>query len=97
MVKAILHSVHSSPTGGHFGVEKTIAKVRLLGWCPSMVEDIKYWIKSCDACQRYKIRNDSSVAPIKNIVPSRLGEIWAADIAMLSLSTLGNRYLLVIS
>lgn len=34
---------------------------------------------------------------MKNIVPSKLGEIWAADIAMLPLSTLGNRYLLVIS
>lgn len=98
MVKAILRSVHNSPAGGgHFGEVKTIAKVRLLGWWPNLVKDVKNWVKSCDACQRYKIRTDSTVAPMRNIVHSRVGEIWAADIAMLPLSTLGNRYLLVIS
>ncbi|CEP09327.1 hypothetical protein, partial, partial [Parasitella parasitica] len=95
MVKSLLRSVHNLPTGGHYGVDKTLAKVRLLGWWPTMMDDIKQWIRTCDECQRYKIRNDSAVPPMKPIVPSRVGEIWALDIAMLPLSTAGNRYLLV--
>ncbi|KAG1268979.1 hypothetical protein G6F57_013298 [Rhizopus arrhizus] len=95
MVKSLLRSVHNLPTGGHYGVDKTLAKVRLLGWWPTMIDDVKQWIRTCDECQRYKIRNDSAVPPMKPIIPSRIGEIWALDIAMLPLSTAGNRYLLV--
>lgn len=60
-----------------------------------MIDGVKHWILCCDECQRYKLRNDSAVPPMKPIVPSRLGELWALDIAMLPLSTLGNQYLLV--
>jgi hypothetical protein len=74
-----------------------MAKLRLLGWWPTMVEDVRRWIQSCNECQRYKIRNDSTVPPMKPIIPSRLGEIWALDIAMLPLSASGNRYLLVMA
>ncbi|CEP11527.1 hypothetical protein [Parasitella parasitica] len=41
MVKSLLlRSVHNLPTGGHYGVDKTLAKVRLLGWWPTMMDDI---------------------------------------------------------
>ncbi|KAG0753256.1 hypothetical protein G6F22_021529 [Rhizopus arrhizus] len=60
-----------------------------------MKEDIKLWIQHCEKCQRFKTRTTSSVAPLKPIVPTRLGEIWAADIAILPISSKGNRYMLV--
>lgn len=41
MVEAVFRSVHNLPTGGHFGMDKTIAKLRLLGWWPNMVEDTR--------------------------------------------------------
>lgn len=97
MVKSLLRSVHKSITGGHFGVEKSAAKLKLLGWWPSVIEYTKKWVQTCDECQRFKIRNDSTVPPMRPIIPSRLDEIWVLDIAMLPLSNDGNRYLLVMA
>ncbi|KAI9326554.1 hypothetical protein BD770DRAFT_416946 [Pilaira anomala] len=38
--------IHDGPTGGHFGLEKTLGKARLVGWWPSMIEDSKNWISA---------------------------------------------------
>jgi hypothetical protein len=95
MVKTLLRHVHDAPTSGHFGVDKTLEKTRQMAWWCSMKEDIKLWIQHCEKCQRFKTRTTSSVAPLKPIVPTRLGEIWAADIAILPISSKGNRYMLV--
>ncbi|KAG0733765.1 hypothetical protein G6F63_013447 [Rhizopus arrhizus] len=37
MIKSLIRSVHNIPTGGHYGVDKTLAKVRLLGWWSTML------------------------------------------------------------
>ncbi|KAG1038640.1 hypothetical protein G6F43_012664 [Rhizopus delemar] len=90
MVKTVLKHVHDAPTGGHFGVDETLEKAKLLAWWFSMKDDIKLWIQHCEKCQKYKIRTDSGVPPMKPILPSKLGKIWAADIAILPLSRKGN-------
>ncbi|KAG1319303.1 hypothetical protein G6F62_011909 [Rhizopus arrhizus] len=51
--------------------------------------------KHCEACQRRKVRTESTAAPLKSILPSYLGEIWASDVAVLTESKQGNKYLLV--
>lgn len=95
MVESVLKSSHDLPTGGHFGVDKTLSKVRLLGWWIGIIEDIKNWVFHCHVCQKYKIRTDSTFAPMKPIIATKVGEIWAMDIAVLPLSKSGNKYLLV--
>lgn len=54
LISAVLKIMHDGPTGGHFGLEKTLAKVKTIGWLPSMLEDVRNWIKSCPKCQVYK-------------------------------------------
>ncbi|OBZ80935.1 Transposon Ty3-I Gag-Pol polyprotein, partial [Choanephora cucurbitarum] len=84
LVPTVLTQAHGGPVGGHFGIDKTLDKTRQIGWWHSQIQDVKTWI-----------RTESTAAPMKPICPNYLGEIWAADIAVLSKSKKGNRYLLV--
>ena len=49
----VLESCHASELGGgHFGRDKTLAKISERFYWLGMVEDIKEFCKSCDKCQR---------------------------------------------
>ena len=52
MVHELLSSIHSSPTGGHLGVFKTIEKIRQRFYWPNFKDDIKTFISSCEQCQK---------------------------------------------
>lgn len=95
MVAEVINKYHDGLLGGHFGNEKTLQKIQQITWWSSMKEDIKTYIQSCDPCQRYKVRNDNTTAPMKAILPKYTGDIWAADIAELPTSTKGNTFILV--
>ena len=60
-----------------------------------MKTDVQNWVKSCEGCQRFKVRNDVKRPPMKPITPRYVGEIWATDIAILSEGYNGERFLLV--
>ncbi|KAG0758386.1 hypothetical protein G6F17_010803 [Rhizopus arrhizus] len=60
-----------------------------------MHEDVNRWVKSCEGCQRFKVRSDIKRPPMKPITPSFVGEVWATDIAVLPESHTGEKYLLV--
>ncbi|KAG0930503.1 hypothetical protein G6F57_011821 [Rhizopus arrhizus] len=96
MVETVISKYHDGITGGHFGIDKTVDKIKEVAWWPNMVEDVKEYIRTCPACQIYKVRNDSIVAPMKPILPRYTGDIWAADIAELLKSNNGNTYMLVL-
>ncbi|OBZ81002.1 Transposon Ty3-I Gag-Pol polyprotein, partial [Choanephora cucurbitarum] len=95
LVSTVLKQAHDGPVGGHFGVDKTLDKTKQIGWWSSQIQDVKTWVQHCEGCQSKKIRTESTAAPLKLICPSYLDEIWAADIAVLTKSKKGNRYLLV--
>ncbi|GAN08305.1 conserved hypothetical protein [Mucor ambiguus] len=96
LIEQVLYHVHSKNTAGHFGVDKTYAKAREIGWWPNMGADVTNWVQICEGCQRYKVRNDSTRPPLKPITPKHVGEIWATDIATLPESHTGEQYVLVI-
>jgi hypothetical protein len=52
----IIHEYHDVPYAGHFGKHKTIERVQRHFYWPDMRETIESYIKSCDACQRFKYR-----------------------------------------
>lgn len=96
LVPSVLRLIHDGPTGGHFGVEKSLGKARLVGWWPAMIEDIKNWISACEKCQIHKTDTKNTTPPLKSIMPSYVGEIWAADIAILPTTRKNNSYILVL-
>lgn len=49
-VKEILEEVHDSPSGGHFGVNKTLEKVRKRFYWATCKQDVEDWCRSCEIC-----------------------------------------------
>ena len=47
----ILEACHSSPFGGHFGAQRTAAKVLQCGfYWPSLFKDSYIFVKTCNEC-----------------------------------------------
>ena len=47
----ILYQLHDSPmSGGHFGVEKTLARIKQRFWWPSLKTSVEKQIANCDRC-----------------------------------------------
>lgn len=93
----VLSRYHDSLTGGHFGLDKTLEKIREAGWWPHMKNDIEIWIKSWEKCQHFKVNTRNNKPAMTPITPTAVGQIWATDLATLKLSKHGNKkYLLVI-
>lgn len=53
----LLEQFHSSPTGGHFGTKKTLAKLQHRYYWPNMHLTVRRFVVSCRDCQQYKSSN----------------------------------------
>jgi hypothetical protein len=47
----ILMECHDAFYSGHMGITKTLNQVETRFWWPSLRNDIKKYLNSCDACQ----------------------------------------------
>ncbi|GFV39395.1 retrovirus-related Pol polyprotein from transposon 412 [Trichonephila clavipes] len=93
----VLKELHGSPTGGHFGVMKTLHRVRKRFFWGKVRADVEQWCKSCDACSarkgpkirsRGKLHRYNVGAPFERIAFDILGP--------LPRTASGNKYLLVV-
>jgi hypothetical protein len=90
----LLYNYHTSPLGGHFSIKKTLDSIKEKYFWPSMAEDIKHYIETCDNCQRVgKPKKDPTVIPIK--VTGPFEQIGIDFVGPLKISTKGNRYIIV--
>ncbi|GFX85048.1 hypothetical protein TNCV_4998771 [Trichonephila clavipes] len=53
-IPEVLKELHDSPTGGRFGVMKTLHRVRERFFWGKVRADVEQWCKSCDACSARK-------------------------------------------
>ncbi|KAF8791291.1 Transposon Ty3-G Gag-Pol polyprotein like [Argiope bruennichi] len=49
-VSTVLKELHGSPNGGHFGVTKTLQKVRERFYWNNVRNDVEKWCRTCDPC-----------------------------------------------
>ncbi|KAF8791606.1 Retrovirus-related Pol polyprotein like [Argiope bruennichi] len=49
-VLTVLKELHGSPTGGHFGVTKTLQKVRKRFYWNNVRNEVEKWCRTCDPC-----------------------------------------------
>lgn len=54
IIPHLLVDSHSSPTGGHFGYERTLNRLKPDIFWLGMRKPVKQHIKECDICQRCK-------------------------------------------
>ncbi|GBG93136.1 hypothetical protein CBR_g59533 [Chara braunii] len=53
----LLGEFHDAPATGHFGVNRTIGRLRERFWWPGLLGDVTRYCESCEVCRRCKSRN----------------------------------------
>ena len=91
----MLHQCHDAPNAANVGPDKTIMKVRQLGYWVGMIHDITLYCNECLTCQSSK-----PPAPQKApLISFPIGEPWemvAVDVLQVPTSSQNHRYILVI-
>jgi hypothetical protein len=91
-----LREFHDSPLGGHQGVTRTYERMKAHFEWPNMKEDVKKYIKECEACQKNKGSDKKTRMPMEiTSTPNTVMEKCALEICGPYPVTLrGNRFLL---
>ena len=100
MRNEILYQLHDSPMScEHFGVEKTLARIKQRFWWPSLKTSVKRHIANCDRCAARSTAGNKRKAELQTFSVHRAFRTMAADI--LGPVTLARksraRYILVMS
>lgn len=53
-IQTLLTEYHSTPTGGHMGVTKTLARLTENFYWPGLRKDVKHFVVACVDCQHTK-------------------------------------------
>ena len=92
----ILELAHASAAGGHFGIQKTIEKLKQRFHWISLSKDVKEWCAKCPTCNRQKTqgRNRGALQPIYTGEPFE--RVAINIIGPLPRTPRGNRYILTV-
>ena len=94
----ILHLVHNSPTGGHLGVTKTLARLRTGFYWTNIRHDVETWCRSCLSCARRKPPGKKTRAKLQQHISGCPLERIAIDFSgPLPESVSHNRYIMVVT
>ena len=97
LVNDVLTSLHDSPTSGHLGITKTLAKVRERFYWPGQRQDVEEWLMKCEKCATGKGANKGNRAPLVSCPPGYPMERIAIDIlGPLPESSKGKKYIMVV-
>ncbi|GBG73918.1 hypothetical protein CBR_g17633 [Chara braunii] len=77
----LLGEFHDTPTTGHFGVNRTIGRLRERFWWPGLLGDVTRYCESYDVCRRCKPHNHRPYCELRPLpVPLRRRKAIAMDI-----------------
>ena len=93
VVDKIIASYHDE--SGHFGMKKTLSKIRASYFWVGMAKDIENLTLSCQVCQQRKQPIPKMRAPLQSIETTRPLEVVGIDIVEFTKSKSGNPYRLV--
>ena len=74
-----ISQAHDPPFAGHFGVTKTLEKVRRHWAWPGMARDVREYVATCPLCQSMKASNLKPRGLLKPILASRPWQIVTMD------------------
>ncbi|UYV84725.1 K02A2.6-like [Cordylochernes scorpioides] len=95
-VPSVLKELHNSPSGGHFGIAKTLGKVKERFYWAGCRASVEKWVRQCTECASRKGPKTRSRAKLKTYNVGAPFERIAIDImGPLPRSDKGNRYILV--
>ena len=67
--RTLIKAKHDLPVHGHPGISKTVQIVERTHWWPQMKQDVIDYVKGCADCQRMKVNNRPTKAPLQPIYP----------------------------
>ncbi|GBG89662.1 hypothetical protein CBR_g49450 [Chara braunii] len=77
----LLGEFHDAPATRHFGVNRTIGRLRQRFWWPGLLGDVTRYCESCEVCRHCKSRNHRPYGELRPLlVPLRRREAIAMDI-----------------
>ena len=93
----IIEACHSSPTGGHFGREKTYAKAVERYWWPGLRASIAAYVDACSFCQFHKRPTGLMEGELCPIEPPRecLRQYGIDHIGPFKKTARGNLYMII--
>lgn len=95
-IKEILEEAHDSPSGGHFGVNKTLEKIRRRFYWATCKRDVEDWCKSCMICISKRGPSGKGKSPLQIYnVGTPFQRVQMDILGPLPSTSSGNRYLLV--
>ncbi|XP_026022288.1 uncharacterized protein LOC113021785 [Astatotilapia calliptera] len=93
----VMGQMHEGPVGGHFGVERTVARLRTRFYWYHMREDVALWCRTCTSCASRARPQKTPQAPMGTVRVGAPMERVALDImGPLNETERRNRYVLVI-
>jgi len=96
-IKQILEEAHDSPSGGHFGINKTLEKIRKRFYWASCKQDVEEWCKSCKVCLARRGPSGKGKSPLQIYnVGAPFERVQMDILGPLPLTVSGNKYLLVV-
>ena len=92
----ILAHCHSLECGGHFGGNRTAAKVLQSSfYWPTLFRDAHAYVSACDRCQRMGSIYRRDEAPLKGILEVELFNVWGIDFMGPFPSSYNKKYILL--
>jgi hypothetical protein len=65
--RAVIAAHHDAPVHGHPGIARTIQLVERDSWWPGLRREVTDYVKGCAKCQRHKVNNRPTKAPLEPI------------------------------
>ena len=77
---SILNHCHTFPCRGHFGGQRTVAKVFHSGfYWPNLFKDAHLFVSTCDKCQRKRSISKKDELTMRTILEVELFDLWGMD------------------
>ena len=93
---SILNHCHTLSCGGHFGGQRTAAKVLQSGfYWPSLFKDAHRFVSTCDKCQRMGNISRKDEPPMHPILEVELFDLWGIDFMGPFPASYNNLYILL--
>ncbi len=67
--REVLQACHDEPSGGHMGIEKTLAKISQCYWWPEIKKSVVAYVSSCTHCQFNKPMVGRPIGKLMSIPP----------------------------
>ena len=67
--RTLIQNHHDLPVYGHPGINRTIRLMEQYYWWPNMRKEVTEYVQGCAECQRHKVNNRPTKAPLSPIYP----------------------------